>query len=177
MFANALLPMISDKENKAVELAKEVLDDFHNKFIDQWYTMMSLKLGIKYEINQGKEMVDGLLKLIETHKADYTQLFLALERNQAIDIPIFEQNDFKIWMKNWKSKNPDEELMKTNNPRVIPRNHWVENALEASVEGNMSAFKDLLSKLSNPYDDYPDPLIFEKPPADFEASYQTFCGT
>ena len=119
MFENALLPMISDKENKAVELAKEVLDDFQNRFIDQWYTMMSLKLGIKYENNQGKESVDGLLKLIETNKADYTQLFLALERNQAIDMPIFEQNDFKIWMKNWKSKNPDEELMKTNNPRVI----------------------------------------------------------
>ena len=177
MFANALLPMISDKEDKAVELAKEVLDDFQNRFTEQWYTMMSLKLGIKYEKNHGKELVDGLLKLMETHKADYTQLFLALERNQAIDEPIFEQNDFKIWMKNWKNKNPDKKLMKTNNPRVIPRNHWVENALESAVEGNMSAFQDLLSKLAKPYDDYPDALLFEKPPSDFEASYQTFCGT
>ena len=83
MFANALLPMISDNEDKAVELAKEVLDDFQNRFTDQWYTMMSLKLGIKYENNQGKELVDGLLKLMESHKADYTQLFLALEGNQA----------------------------------------------------------------------------------------------
>ena len=177
MFANALLPMISEKEDKAVELAKEVLDDFQNRFTEQWYTMMSHKLGIKYENDKGKTLVDRLLKLMETHKADYTQLFLALERNQAIDMPIFEQNDFKIWMKNWKSKNPDTELMKTNNPRVIPRNLWVENALESAVEGNMSPFQDLLAKLAKPYDDYPDGLLFEKTPADFEASYQTFCGT
>ena len=105
------------------------------------------------------------------------EVVCALERNQAIDMPIFEQNDFKIWMKNWKSKNPDTELMKTNNPRVIPRNLWVENALESAVEGNMSPFQDLLAKLAKPYDDYPDGLLFEKTPADFEASYQTFCGT
>ena len=177
MFANALLPMISEKEDKAVELAKEVLDDFQNRFTEQWYTMMSQKLGIKYENDKGKTLVDRLLKLMETQKADYTQLFLALERNQAIDMPIFEQNDFKIWMKNWKSKNPDTELMKTNNPRVIPINLWVENALESAVEGNMSPFQDLLAKLAKPYDDYPDGLLFEKTPADFEASYQTFCGT
>ena len=147
MYANALLPMISDKEDKAVELAKEVLDDFQNRFTEQWYTMMSLKLGIKYEKNHGKELVDGLLKLMETHKADYTQFFLALERNQAIDEPIFEQNDFKIWMKNWKNKNPDKKLMKTNNPRVIPRNHWVENALESRSRGQYVGLSKFISKV------------------------------
>jgi uncharacterized protein YdiU (UPF0061 family) len=67
--------------------------------------------------------------------------------------------------------------MKKYNPRVIPRNHWVENALETAVEGDVMPFQNLLKLLSKPYDDHPNELIYEKTPADFDASYQTFCGT
>ena len=49
---------------------------------------------IKYENNQGKELVDGLLKLMETYKADYTQLF-ALERTPAIDNPYSNKTTLK----------------------------------------------------------------------------------
>ena len=87
-------------------------------------------------------------------------------------------------MEKWKNTHPGGErkapslaLMDTLNPRVIPRNHWVENVLEAAVEGNLEPFNQLLGTLSKPYDTHPDALQFEQIPEGFDARYQTFCGT
>jgi uncharacterized protein YdiU (UPF0061 family) len=177
IFANALLPLISDKEEKAVKLAKGVLNEFQDRFVDQWYHMMFNKLGIVNPNKKDQVLVNDLLKIMEVHKADYTQLFIALEKNDTLDESLFEQKEFKNWIHAWKLKNPVQEQMKKHNPRVIPRNHWVENALETAVEGNMIPFQNLLKLLSNPYDEKSNELLYEKTPADFDASYQTFCGT
>ena len=177
IFANALLPLISDNEEKAVKLAKGVLDEFQNRFIDQWYTMMFNKLGIVNQNKKDRVLVNDLLKIMELHKTDYTQLFIALEKEETSDASLFEQKEFKNWIHAWKLKNPVQEQMKKYNPRVIPRNHWVENALETAVEGDVMPFQNLLKLLSKPYGDHPNELIYEKTPADFDASYQTFCGT
>lgn len=177
IFANALLPLISDNEEKAVKLAKGVLDEFQNRFIDQWYTMMFNKLGIVNQNKKDRVLVNDLLKIMELHKTDYTQLFIALEKEETSDASLFEQKEFKNWIHAWKLKNPVQEQMKKHNPRVIPRNQWVENALETAVEGDVMPFQNLLKLLSKPYDDHPNELIYEKTPADFDASYQTFCGT
>ena len=177
IFANALLPLISDNEEKAVKLAKGVLDEFQNRFIDQWYSMMFNKLGIVNQNKKDRVLVNDLLKIMELHKTDYTQLFIALEKEETSDASLFEQKEFKNWIHAWKLKNPVQEQMKKHNPRVIPRNHWVENALETAVEGDVMPFQNLLKLLSKPYGDHPNELIYEKTPADFDASYQTFCGT
>ena len=177
IFANALLPLISDKEEKAVKLAKGVLNEFQDRFVDQWYHMMFNKLGIVNPNKKDQVLVNDFLKLMEVHKADYTQLFIALEKDETLDEALFEQKEFKNWIHAWKLKNPVQEQMKKYNPRIIPRNHWVENALETAVEGDMMPFQNLLKLLSNPYDEQSNELLYEKTPADFDASYQTFCGT
>ena len=41
--------------------------------------------------------------------------------------------------------------MKSRNPAVIPRNHKVEEALEAANIGNLKPFEDLVSILKEPY--------------------------
>ena len=177
IFANALLPLISDHEEKAVKLAKSLLNEFQKRFVDQWYNMMFNKLGIVNSNKKDRDLVNDLMKLMEEHKADYTQLFIALEKDQTLEQSLFEQEEFKSWTQAWKHRNPDLEQMKKFNPRIIPRNHWVENALEAGVDGDMMPFYDLLKLLSNPYDSKPDELLYERTPTGFDASYQTFCGT
>ena len=68
-------------------------------------------------------------------------------------------------------------LMKSRNPAVIPRNHKVEEALEAANIGNLKPFEDFVSILEKPYTeraalkDYKDPL------KSGVADYKTFCGT
>ena len=184
IFASALLPLISGNQKKAVDLAKEVIEGFQQTFTEKWYNMMCGKLGILNPGDKDKDLVDGLLSLMETNSSDYTQVFLALQQDKEPDESLFNLAEFSDWMEKWKNehlgdqgKTPSLELMKKLNPKVIPRNHWVENALEAAVEGDMAPFDQLLGILSKPYDDHPHGLQFQQIPAGFDARYQTFCGT
>ena len=183
-FANALLPIIAANQDQAIEMAQEVLDGFRQKYTDRWYTMMFGKLGISNPASDDTVLVDELLSMMEAHRADYTQTFLALQQDNFPDGSLFKSDDFKNWLEKWKSllnrdgrKGPNLELMNQSNPKVIPRNHWVENALEAAVEGNMDPFNHLLKVLSEPYSDQPEQLQLQELPEDFDLHYQTFCGT
>jgi len=184
IFANALLPLISENQDQAVSLAQEVIEEFQNKFSDVWYSMMLGKLGIINSEEKDKELVDVLLSLLENNKADYTQVFIALQQAENSELPIFKEADFKEWMEQWKSaysrNNQQKEglaLMNKLNPKVIPRNHWVENVLVTAVEGDLTPFNQLLETLSKPYETHSDALQFQQIPEGFDANYQTFCGT
>ena len=183
-FANALLPLFAETPEKAVELGQEVIDGFQLKFNQRWYAMMLGKLGIVHAEEEDKALVDRLLAMMEAHQADYTQLFVALQHDKEPHSTLFQLDEFKSWRQQWKSaqqrgagEKQGLERMKQLNPRVIPRNHWVEQALEAVVAGDLNPFTDLLNTLSKPYDDQPDELQFQAIPVDFDAGYQTFCGT
>ena len=45
--------------------------------------------------------------------------------------------------------------MRAVNPAFIPRNHLVEEAINAALAGNLIPFDNLLTVLSTPYDDQP----------------------
>jgi len=66
--------------------------------------------------------------------------------------------------------------MRNNNPLFIPRNHKIEEALEAAEQNDLKPFNRFLGVLEKPYDkqegkeDYQSPSISDK-------KYQTFCGT
>lgn len=183
-FANALLPLISENQEKAVDLAREVIEGFPNKFNNKWYAMMYTKLGILHPNDGDKDLVDGLLSLMKTNKADYTHVFLYLQTDNESHSPLFKQDGFIAWLQKWKkaqlrhgNKVPGTELMNKHNPKVIPRNHWVEDALEAAVEGNIVPFNQLLGTLSKPYGKHPEELQFQEMPANFDERYLTYCGT
>ena len=90
---------------------------------------------------------------------------------------------FKNWKKRWnerlKTKNNTPEkslkLMRTANPIVIPRNHKVEEALEAANNNDLSLTNKLLSILNKPYDNQNDIENYQSPSNNNK--YQTFCGT
>ena len=67
--------------------------------------------------------------------------------------------------------------MDRTNPVYIPRNHLVEEALAAAVEGDPEPFSKLLAAVASPFEERPG---FERyaaaAPEDF-GPYRTFCGT
>ena len=68
--------------------------------------------------------------------------------------------------------------MKENNPAFVPRNHLVEEALDAAVNGNLDLFRQLLAVESKPYHYREDWSHYTlPPPPDFEKDYATYCGT
>ena len=68
--------------------------------------------------------------------------------------------------------------MHTNNPLVIPRNHKVEESLEAaSNDGNLKPLHNLLKYLKKPYENQTGIADFQIVPEKNGKRYKTFCGT
>ena len=81
-------------------------------------------------------------------------------------------------LENKKPLNLSLELMQTNNPFIIPRNHKVEESLEAATnDGNLKPIQNLLKFLKNPYKNQPGIDIYQLPPKSNGKKYKTFCGT
>ena len=91
------------------------------------------------------------------------------------------------WLMRWRERLATDArdpslhaaAMRRANPRVIPRNHRVEEALAAaSDDGDLEPFERLLRAVSRPFDDHPDDAAYtEAAPPEITARYQTFCGT
>ena len=75
------------------------------------------------------------------------------------------------------SKEKQIELMKKNNPIVIPRNHKVEEALSEAYNGNFEKMNKLNNVLKNPYSNQEDISEYQVPAPMTDEKYQTFCGT
>ena len=97
---------------------------------------------------------------------------------------IFEENSFLEWKKRWEErslKNNNtlkkcKELMRSNNPLVIPRNHKIEEALEAAEQNNSKPMNKILEILNKPYNEQNDIADYQSPSI-LNEKYQTFCGT
>ena len=182
-FAECLIPLIDNNEDKAIQLATETIDNFQNIYEEKWLNMMRDKLGLFGEHKDDKKLINDLLNWMEKNKADYTNTFCYLMNIKISNNNLYNDKDFINWSNVWKkrisindsSKEKTLELMKKSNPIIIPRNHKVEEALKAANEDDLEIMNRLLSKLDNPYieqkgiDDYQSPSSDE--------SYQTFCGT
>ena len=183
-FADAILPLIDEDEDKAVQLAQAVIDSYQEKFTVKYFQMHFNKLGIVNPKDSDKELVTKLFSNMEISKADYTQTYLSLQQGREMDGAMFQTDEFAAWKGKWKEARErdgslieSDQLMTESNPRIIPRNHWVERALDEAVAGDFSYFNELFNALRKPYENHSEDLMFEKVPSDFDLEYQTFCGT
>ena len=184
VLASALLPIIDEDEDTALDLVRAVIDEFADGFTERWFRMQFNKLGLQGTVEYDKKLVEDLLQLMHRHLADYTNTYLALRREQLPEGPLGLDPDFKHWFGRWtKRLNQQEDraaalaLMAQNNPVRIARNHLVEAALDAAVVGNMQPFHQLLRDLRQPYHDSENELAFQAVPAGFDDVYKTYCGT
>jgi len=68
--------------------------------------------------------------------------------------------------------------MRAVNPLFIPRNHRVEEAIAAAVNGHdFTPFETLLTVLAAPYSEQPGREAYAAPPRPEEVVHTTFCGT
>ncbi|PYZ96709.1 hypothetical protein CR205_13520 [Alteribacter lacisalsi] len=181
-FAETLIPLIDDDQEKAVEMAQAEMATFSKLYKQQWLTGMRAKLGLFNEETEDEALIEELLTAMEKQQADYTNTFRALTKGTFRDICSKALHD---WHEKWQARlgrqdQPAEEaarLMQKANPAVIPRNHQVEEALEAAVsKGDFTVMEKLLDALSDPYDYTKDYGKYIEPP-ESEKNYQTYCGT
>jgi len=181
-FAECLIPLIDKEEDKAFKIATEVIDNFQNIYENKWLNMMRDKLGLFGEDQNDLKLINDLLNWMESNKADYTNTFCYLMNIESNDNK-YNNLDFKKWLKKWEdrilinkgSKEKSINLMRKNNPIVIPRNHKVEEALEAANNDNLKLLNKLLVILKKPYNSQVNIMNYQSPSSNL--SYQTFCGT
>ena len=177
VLADALLPLIDDDPDKAIEMASEVLEEYIPLYEQTYDAMMGKKLGLETVEKEDKELFLALLELMHTQGLDYTNTFalLGLEDHAPF---IASGNGLKEWYVRWEKRVDDttkaKALMRSYNPRVIPRNHLVEEVLLACQEGNAKPFYTLLEMLKTPYD---SDKALQSIPCGFDERYKTFCGT
>jgi len=184
-FAETLLPLLYDDENKAIRLAQEEIANFGGLYKDYWLAGMRAKLGLHNNEAGDELLIKELLQLMQQHQADYTNTFCSLTLDKKNDMDLFSTPDFHHWNDRWqarlgrqtKSKDENKALMKSHNPAIIPRNHRVEEALEAAEEGDLNKMFKFLVALNNPCGYTPEQEEFSKLPAPESCRYQTFCGT
>jgi len=180
--AEALLPLIDDDQERAVALAVEALGAFRPQYDAAWSAGMRAKLGLPDGLADAEGLVDELLVLLQKDHVDHTSFFRALgvaargdaapARNLFLDLAGFDE-----WAERWRALAPDADAMDRVNPVYIPRNHLVEEALDAATAGDLGPLTSLLDAVTTPYAERPGLERYAAPaPQDFGA-YRTFCGT
>lgn len=185
-FAETLLPLISDQEQQAVELATTVINSFEHRFHRHWLAMMRRKLGLLGERDDDRSLAEDLLRLLQDQRLDHTNSFLALMAGDNPAVTQAGREAFDHWLQRWRerrggARQPEAEtlaLMQAANPQLIPRNHRVEHALQqASQHQNLQPFENLLAALRQPYALRPEHRAYQQPPTPDEVVPATYCGT
>ena len=174
--AESLIPLIHEDDEQAVSLMTPLINQFSTLFNEQYNQMWAQKLGLAGYNEDDVELVSKLLLLFQEHKLDYTNTFDALtESLKGGKVP----DELTQWAQLWQKRCDENSynLMRAANPRVIPRNHIVEEILaQYNQHGESELLSDFLTVMSNPYDKTANLARFQETGKD-DKGYQTFCGT
>ncbi|MHA7275082.1 protein adenylyltransferase SelO [Arthrobacter sp. HLT1-21] len=182
--AEALLPLLHDEQDQALVLATEALGGFRGQYADAWSAGMKTKLGLSGLQDDAVvlQLIDDLLSLLETDRADYTSFFRTLGAAVTGDAgPVHslfaDPQGVTEWVERWRALNPDAVVMTGANPVYIPRNHLVEEALTAATAGNLEPFERLLDAVTSPYQERAGLERYATAAPEGFGVYRTYCGT
>ncbi|MDK3256888.1 protein adenylyltransferase SelO [Blastococcus capsensis] len=182
--AEALLPLLHDDEAQAVPVAVEALRGFRPRYEAAWTAGMRTKLGLAGNSDDDTvaSLAVDLLELLHRDHVDLTTFFRGLAAAARGDVEptrllFLDLAGIDGWLARWRALQPDPDGMDRVNPVYIPRNHLVEEALDAATGGDLGPLDRLLEAVTAPYDQRPGLDRYAAPaPQDFGV-YRTFCGT
>ena len=192
-FAETLLPLIDGESEESVERATEIVRAFFRRYERHWTDRLRAKLGLTTAEPDDDALIHGLLDAMQRWGADFTLTFRRLcdaasdpKADRAVRDLFADPPAYDAWANRWRARlardgqTPGErsKRMRQVNPAVIPRNHRVEQALNAAVaRGDLGPFEEILHVLQRPYEDHPGLMSYAEPPKDDERVLRTFCGT
>lgn len=175
--ATSLLQQLDDPAT-ALEEATEIVHAMPGQIEAAWLSRFGAKIGLAAPQPEDATLIQNLLTLMQAQGADFTNTFDALARGDARD-QFLEREAFDAWVADWRKRLQDEEdpqaVMQAASPRIIPRNHRMEEMITAAVAGDFAPFERLLAALSSPFGT--DDLDLMRPPTKAQRVPATFCGT
>ncbi len=176
--ATALIRQMDDMD-AAVDQATAIVHAMPGQLQSAWLKRFGAKLGLSSPTPEDQPLIEDLLALMQSNGADFTNTFAALGTDTAQD-QFTDRAAFDVWNTRWQARvasEPDAAaLMARTNPRIIPRNHRMEQMIEAAVAGDMTPFQREITALATPFDAISDPELM-RAPTQQEIVPATFCGT
>ncbi len=191
--AECLLPLLADDADAAVAAANEALGAYTSWFEQAYQGGLRRKLGLVAECAGDAELARDLLEAMRANRADFTLTFRRLseappgdEDDGGVRGLFADPSAYDAWASRWRRRLEQESTdaatrrssMLAVNPAYIPRNHRVEAAIRAAVDDDdFAPLHELVTVLSQPFDDQPAFAQYADPPAAHERVLRTFCGT
>ncbi|AXI46234.1 YdiU family protein [Sulfitobacter sp. SK012] len=176
-FATSLLQLFEDKD-AAVEEATAIIHAMPALIEAAWLKRFAAKIGISEPTKDDEALIQSLLDLMQKDGADFTNTFRNLGTPDAPD-QFTDRDAFDSWAVAHAARIADvpdaRATMDAANPAIIPRNHRIEQMIDAAVAGDMAPFERLMTALKTPFT-LTDPDL-AKQPRPSEIVPATFCGT
>jgi uncharacterized protein YdiU (UPF0061 family) len=152
--AQALLPVLGNDEDTAIASAQEAIDAYPAKFEAAYLSRFCAKLGLAHTEEDDLELNQNFLSALQDAGADFTNSFRSLagytlgarsgKNDEAAPQKLpgaFHPSALEDWLARWHARLGRESAgsgdimtrMNAVNPAFIPRNHRVEEALDAAV--------------------------------------------
>ncbi|KAB7616322.1 YdiU family protein [Amylibacter sp. SFDW26] len=187
----ALMPIWGKDDDTTTAEISTALDTFSDTFNENFYAAFAQKLGLPELDSQSAPFLETTFETMTSNKIDFTLFFAHLRRStdptyQEKLINLFETPEAAgIWLGQWDtlkaksgiSANDSQTAMDTANPIYIARNHRVEEAIQAGLQGNYEPMNALHDILQNPFTQQDGAETYEAAPEATEIVQQTFCGT
>ncbi len=174
--AESLL-LVGDFKAEFEKILAEFADDYVTRYLD----LMRPKLGLSNSESDDSQLISAWLDHLQEGELDYTLSF----RELATRVDADDTSRFGEFETRWRQRLREQDinaaeattLMNSVNPLYIARNHRVEQAINAAVDGDYAIFHDLNTVLSEPYAEQPKFAHFAAAPEQDERVKRTFCGT
>jgi len=193
--ARALLPLLGDDEDAALQAVRDSLDAYAPAFRRHHEAGLRAKLGLATAREGDRELAFDLLRCMAGQRADFTNTFRRLcdaaaagpGEDHRLHALFDDPRAFDAWAVRWRERlaaepRPAAErraAMRAVNPAYIPRNHRVQQAIVAAraEEPDLGPLDELLTVTTRPYEDHPGLGHYADPPAPHQVVERTFCGT
>lgn len=182
ILGQVLLPLFDSNRNKASEMLSLALNEYVKEFEFSYFQGLGHRLGLQEVTEKDLPLLIDFIQFLENNKLDYNNSFLDLTFSH-LQKDVYKTENFIHWKSKWEKRLLEQNLsredllayMKSKNPALIPRNYWVEKAIEKAEGGKLELFFSLLESLKNPYAHSKEQKQFQE----YEPipNYKTFCGT
>ena len=190
-FAETLLPLINAEDPEdANRLATSEVNSIPARYAAVWLAGMRDKIGLQSSEDEDAALVNDMFAAMEGQSVAYTQFFrhlaAAAEGQPAPLRALFsDPSNIDKWLLAWQDRclrdpqSPMHRRLKMDmvNPLYIPRNHQVEQALDAANSGDLGPFHHLTAALASPFEAQSGLEALEQPAPAGSAPHVTFCGT
>lgn len=190
--AETLVPLFEEEPNAAIERAMGIVTGTVTTHETALRALHARKLGLDGRADEEAvaSLIDDLLALMTMESADFTSVWRALAadlRDHSTTMNGLLGAGAASWVGRWidclgASSDADRariaDTMDAVNPVYIPRNHLVEQALDAAYNDDLAPFTALLDAVTNPYTEHDaHATCAVTAPAGFTDTYATYCGT